>query len=159
MRKAMWMILTLVLGAIAVPCAHADGVSFTCVPTESAPCTVAAPTAPNVTFPTPTTLVITWDGQTFDITLPSGWLDTDTFTWFASNDLFFISDTSLGLTPPAEAAINTNSPDVNDESGTLTFTQGTPAMPEPGTVALMLVGVGLVFVIRKRIARGLPQAA
>jgi len=65
----------------------------------------------------------------------------------------------LGLSPPAEATINTNSPDVNDESGTLTFTQGTPAMPEPGTVALMLVGVGLVFVIRKRIARGLPQAA
>jgi hypothetical protein len=158
MRKAMWVILTLVLGAIAVPCAHADGVTFTCVPTVFVPC-VAAPTAPNVTFPTPTTLVITWDGQTFDITLPSGWLDTNTFIWFASNDQFIITDTSLGLSPPAEATINTNSPDVNDESGTLTFTQGTPAMPEPGTVALMLVGVGLVFVIRKRIARGLPQAA
>ena len=156
MRKAMWMILTLLLGAIVAPCARADSVTFTCVATEFVPC-VAPPTAPDVTFPSPT-LDITWDSQTFDLTLPSGWLDTDSFSWFASNNLFFINDTSLGLSPPVEASINTNSPDVNDESGTLTFTPATAATPEPGTSALMLLGIGLILLVGKRIARGLPQA-
>ena len=33
------------------------------------------------------------------------------------------------------------------------------AAPEPSSVALMLLGVGLVFVTRKRIGQGLPQAS
>jgi hypothetical protein len=157
MRKAMWMTLALLLGAIVAPCARADGVTFTCMATEFVPCSVAAPTAPDVTFPSPT-LVITWDSQTFDLTLPSGWLATNSFSWFASNDLFIISDLSLGLSPPVEFPINTNSPDVNDENGKLTFTGATASTPEPGTITLMLVGIGLVCVMRKGISRGLPQA-
>jgi len=31
--------------------------------------------------------------------------------------------------------------------------------PEPSSYALMLLGVGLVFVMRKRIGQGLPQAS
>lgn len=34
-----------------------------------------------------------------------------------------------------------------------------PAVPEPGTNSLMLIGIGLVFVMRKRISQGLQQAA
>jgi hypothetical protein len=30
--------------------------------------------------------------------------------------------------------------------------------PEPGTVGLTMLGIGLVLVMRKRFARGLPQA-
>jgi hypothetical protein len=37
------------------------------------------------------------------------------------------------------------------------LTETTPA-PEPSSVALMLLGVGLVFVMRKRIGQGLRQA-
>ena len=33
------------------------------------------------------------------------------------------------------------------------------AAPEPSSVALMLLGVGLVFVMRKRIGQHLPQAS
>ena len=33
------------------------------------------------------------------------------------------------------------------------------AAPEPSSIALMLLGVGLVFVMRKRIGQGLPQAS
>jgi PEP-CTERM motif len=33
------------------------------------------------------------------------------------------------------------------------------AAPEPSSVALMLLGVGLVFVMRKRVGQGLPQAS
>jgi PEP-CTERM motif len=34
----------------------------------------------------------------------------------------------------------------------------TISTPEPGTAVLMLIGIGLVLVMRKRIAKGLPQA-
>lgn len=110
MRKTMWMILTLLLGAIVAPCARADSVTFACVATEFVSCTVAAPTAPDVTFPSPT-LVITWDSQTFDLTLLSGWLDTDSFSWFESNEMFIISDISQPLSFSVSfGPINTNSP-------------------------------------------------
>jgi hypothetical protein len=39
----------------------------------------------------------------------------------------------------------------------LTFTPVTA--PEPSSVTLMLAGVGLVLVMRKRIGRRLPQAS
>src|SRR5882762_2629830 len=34
----------------------------------------------------------------------------------------------------------------------------TISTPEPGTAVLMLVGIGLVLVMQKRIVKGLPQA-
>jgi hypothetical protein len=36
---------------------------------------------------------------------------------------------------------------------------GTAPAPEPSSVALMLLGVGLLFVMRKRIGQGLPKAS
>ena len=38
------------------------------------------------------------------------------------------------------------------------LTQPVTPAPEPSSVALMLLGVGLVFVMRKRIGQRLPQA-
>ena len=144
MPKTMCMILTLLLGVIVAPCARADTVTFTC----SAFCLAAVPTAPDVTFQSPT-LVITFDSQTLDLTLPSEDLDTDTYTWFTSNNFFIISDIDqpFGL----GASVPDNSEAVEDEGGTLVFTPATVATPEPGTVTLMLVGIGLVLVMRKRI--------
>jgi hypothetical protein len=165
MRKALWMILTLLLGAIVAPCVRADSVTFTC--TADCPTGVAVPTAPNVTFPSPE-LVISFDNQTLDLTLPSYDLDSDSYTWFTSNNEFIISDTSqtthfdLG----ADVADDSGGNDpgdvvVEDMTGNLSFNNTTPPVPtpEPRTVTLMLVGIGLVLVMRKRIARGFPQAA
>jgi len=42
---------------------------------------------------------------------------------------------------------------------TAAFEPTVVAAPEPSSVALMLLGVGLVFVMRKRIGQGLPQAS
>jgi PEP-CTERM motif len=44
--------------------------------------------------------------------------------------------------------------------GTLSGTMQGPVAttPEPGTSSLMLIGVGLVFLVRKRIAQGMPTA-
>jgi hypothetical protein len=44
-----------------------------------------------------------------------------------------------------------------EEQGTLFF-RLRHCPPEPSSVALMLLGVGLVFVMRKRIGQRLPQA-
>ena len=43
-------------------------------------------------------------------------------------------------------------------SGSYTAVDLTTA-PEPSTMVLMLTGIGLIFVMRKRIARGLPQTS
>jgi PEP-CTERM motif-containing protein len=40
-----------------------------------------------------------------------------------------------------------------------TFTPASATVPEPSSIALMLLGVGLLFVMRKRIGQGLPQAS
>ncbi len=164
MRKALWIVpALLVFATVVAPCARADAVTFTCVATEYSPCTVATPTAPDVTFPSPT-LDITWDSQTFEVTLLSSWLDTDSFSWFESNNLFIINDLSQPLTPSVynSEPINTNSPPVNDQGGTLSFNSATASAPEPGTFSLMLIGLGslgLTIVMRKRIAQCLPHAS
>ena len=51
--------------------------------------------------------------------------------------------------------------DLGRASATGLFAFGTFAVstPEPGTFGLMLLGVGLVFVMRKRIGQRLPQAS
>ena len=43
--------------------------------------------------------------------------------------------------------------------GTDAFLTEATVAPEPSSFALMLLGVGLVFVMRKRIGQGLPQAS
>ena len=161
MRKTIWMILALLLGAIVAPRVRADSVTFTCTP--DCPVGVAVPTAPNVTFPSPA-LVISFDNQTLDLTLPSQDLDTDTYTWFTSNNLFIISDTNqvfdLGANVADDSGGNVvGDAVVEDMGGTLTFTSSAVPSPEPGTITLMLVGMGLVLLMRKRFARGLPRAA
>jgi hypothetical protein len=44
-------------------------------------------------------------------------------------------------------------------TGTGALTPAVGAVPEPRTITLMLLGVGLVFAMRKRIAQGLQQAS
>lgn len=161
-KVSMWMVLTLLLGAIVAPCVRADSVTFTCYTTGG--CVAAPPTAPDVTFSASgTTLDITWYSQTFDLTLPSDWSDTDSMYWGASNSDFIIGDNNhLADLEPSVYPINTTLPSGAgiSEGGMIIFTPGTVApTPEPGTSALMLLGTGLVLVMRKLIARGLPQAS
>lgn len=160
MRKTMWMILALLLGAVVAPCVRADSVTFTCY--TLGVCVVAPPTAPDVTFSSSgTTLDITWYSQTFDVTLPGDWSDTDSMYWGASNSEFIIGDNNHVFDlEPYVYPINTTLPSGAgiSEGGPLTFTSGSVPTPEPGTSALMLLGIGLVLVMRKRIARGYPQA-
>lgn len=165
MRRTKWIVLILLLVVVAAPCVRADSVTFTCTGDNGfgGVCQEAAPTAPDVTFPGPT-LEISWytaaNPSPFAVTLPSAWLDTQSYTWFASNDFFFITNLSLQQTLTTAITSTYLPGDVGlSEFGTLTFTPGTVAAPEPSTSAMLLLGVlGLVLVMGKRIARGLPQA-
>ena len=144
MRKSLWIMLAVMVVAVGAPNAHADSfsVTFTGTPT---------PTASDVTFPSPT-LDIMWQGFTFLLTLPSSSLPTDSYSWGSCRSCgptggavinIFDANTNIN-TFSTEAAVPTT---FLLDAGPLTFTP--VAAPEPSSVALMLLGVGLVFVMRK----------
>ena len=180
MRKTLSIIPVLLLfTAIGGPCAHADTLytaTFTCDP--SITCS-SLPTAPDVSFPSPTTITVTWNGLVFPILLPSPVSPTDSggILWFASwpvipppnpgcvpapspsvCDASFLIRDFVALTDASYTLHNLPPPGplstVFQDSGTLTFT----AVPEPSSVALMLAGIGFLLVMRRRIGHGFQQA-
>jgi hypothetical protein len=151
MQKSLWIILAVLLVAIGAPNAHAD--SFTPIfTTDGCSGTCALPTALDVTFPSPTTIDVTYLGASGTSFIASG-LPGDTYGWTADVERgsldFFITDGGT-------STCNGGGPG-HDSCGILTFAAVTAA--EPSSVALMLLGVGLMFVMRKRIGQGLPQAS
>ncbi len=160
MRKSLWIILTALLVAIGTPSAHADSYTadFTCTTCEF------LPSAPDVSFPSPTTVQETWDGITLDIPLLTGDSPTDSYTWtdsfevstaFVGGEVSFVIDdlTTGDVESITESYFGTPLIDTGD----LSF--AAVATPEPSSVVLMLLGIGMLFVMRKRIGRGLPQAS
>ncbi len=163
MRKLLWIILAVLavlFVAIGAPNAHADTfpATFTCTGT-----CVSVPTAPDVSFPSPTTLTENWNTFTFAVGLLSGSAPSDAYIW--QNQLapvptipgtlsvsFLIFDTTRGSTSGAGFFVaSALSPQL--DSGVLSF-----AVPEPSSVALMLAGIGFLRVMRKRFAQGLHQS-
>ena len=162
MRKSLWIMLAALVVAIGAPRAHADSVyaiSF------SGDASVVGSNlldynSTSMEFTTPS-LEVMFDGFTITLatTSTSGVSPNDPFTWAIGGggcDCFAaITDVSpfvffpiyLGSVPQA----------VGFNGGSVTFTAVTA--PEPSSIALMLLGVGLVFVMRKRIGHGLPQAS
>lgn len=157
MRKSLWIILIVLFAAIGAPNARADSfaASFTCT---SITCGIL-PTASDVSFPTPTTINITFAGEvSISFDLPSADSFHDSYSWAevavsSATPLFTIWDHTTGtiqstLLPLCTVCGITYSP---PESGALAFTAVPVVTPEPSSVALILAGVGLVFVMRKRI--------
>jgi hypothetical protein len=163
MRKSLWIMLAALLVAIAAPSARAD--SFTATFSCSGTCVGGTPTAPDVTFPAPV-IDVTWNGLLFQITLlydaPS---PLDDFTWTGYNDYYRttllqyidITDLTTGVTWSSTGIGSFASGKSSQATGALAF--AAVATPEPSSYALMLLGVGLVFVLRKRIGQRLPQAS
>jgi hypothetical protein len=179
MRKSLWIILAVLCVATSTPKAHADTL-YTPVFTCDKPCS-SLPTAPNVSFPSPTTITVTWHGLVFPIALLAPFKPTDSggILWFASwpvipppnpgchaapspsvcdasfliRDFIALSNSSYVLhNLPPPGPLST----VFQDSGTLSFT----FVPEPSSVALMLAGIGFLLVLmRKRLALGHQQAS
>src|ERR1700719_2599986 len=101
MRKSLWIMLAVLLVAIAAPNAHADSftATFTCT---VGTCTSPLPVATDVTFPVSTTWTITFAGATFGLDSNNIFsLPTATYEWgtgrvnFSELGQFVILDTCV----------------------------------------------------------------
>jgi hypothetical protein len=156
MHKFLW-ILALVVAAVMAPSARADSfdASFTC----TGSC-VDVPTDPGVYFPGPT-IPISFFSQLFTITLNDFDNPTDFFTWNiqtnSSSWSFVINDVTNGWSnsgPSFSYGQGQNAPYGN---GCVNFNN--VRAPEPNSMALALLGVGMVFAARKRIRHSISQTS
>jgi hypothetical protein len=169
----------------AAPYAYADSYTpnFDCVlgctNGGNPPITLAMPpTAPDVTFPS-LFLAVTFEGTlgggapahlTFDITLSALDLPGDSYTWGVASDCkavgmeetacfagMQISDATTGV-QSSGASVELGTTPLNEASGDLTFNLVT-ATPEPSSLALVLLGMTVVPLMRKRKGQGLPKTS
>jgi hypothetical protein len=172
----LWIMVTVLCVAVGAPSAHAT--TYTATFTCSDTC-ISVPTVTDnpVSFPSPT-LDFTWNTNMLDLVLGSPDLPTDTYIWIAcpptettqcvtstplppgwiaNMNIFQIYDVSNSLSSFTSLATCPSCVSTTFDCGTLTFTP--EAAPEPSSVALLLMGVGLVFAMRKRTGQHLPQAS
>jgi hypothetical protein len=149
MRKTLWIMLAVLLAAIASPIAHADATPYG---TYTVECIGPCASDPMVTV-SPTAIDFTVFGNTVDFTGLS-WTAGHELGWNIDNGSLSLTDVTSSS--PIVAPVTLAFPSSN-EAGL--FLPATVTAPEPSSVALMLLGVGLVFVLRKRIGQGLPQAS
>ena len=169
MRKTLW-IIPLLFAAIGAPSAHADSFWTITFYGPDAP-TVIGPNAieydpgigPQIstgTFVTPSFTVL-YEGST--ITLFSvGFPPPYCFCSPSPNDVFALvaSGTSMSVNDLSEG-FPVYSSDGGGPGGPLTWNvilTPIPAVPEPGTGGLMLLGVGAVLVMRRRLGQGHLQS-
>ena len=186
MRKSLWIMLAALVVAIGAPNAHGDSVTFdvsgTLVPsTGSATCGAGGCTVGGTIVIDPTTGNIISENVTFSGESPmvGPFTVSGGVSAIIGGVELLISD-SKGV--PLEMLFDTPTTGslvgftgglfstvlIGDEFGTSWasstgapvggLTEAAPAVPEPPAVALMLLGLGLVYVMRKRIGQGLPQA-
>ena len=162
MRKSLWITLAVLLVAIGAPLAHAD--SFTYTYTD---------TADGVSWTTAAISAVTMETSVpgADLTASSNsgvFMGCVTASVILDRGGIGGTTTIFSGTCPAPIIHNIDGFALTDYSTPGTYF-GSPgdtlvvtaavAAPEPSSVALMLLGVGLVFVMRKRIGQRLPQAS
>jgi PEP-CTERM motif len=185
MRRTLWIMLAVLLVAIGAPNAHADTIStFDVSGTASADagqscgasCPFSGTLAVDVTSGAVTALDITFPGlapfTTAGLFLSTGIVSTSNWVLEVSNstnDGLFLQFTTtmtpgslVDFTGGSIFGLEVTGPPGNEPILTISsgsISPATTATPEPSSVALMLLGVGSVFVMRKRIGQGLPQAS
>lgn len=176
MRKSLWIILTVLVVAIAAPIAHADTVftvtgSFDDGAILSGTATINTMTGLVTAFDLSTTgAFVSGPYTTVDPGqgLFNGQYSVSSTLSNSSIDFLFPSGSLVGYAGGSLCSLPVNCPYVSFLTitapfGNFALASGslTPQVTtsEPSSVALMLLGVGLVFVMRKRMGQGLPQAS
>jgi len=180
MRKSLWILLAVLWVAIGAPNAHADSVTLD-VSGSLSPvagdggscptvCTLGGDVVIDNTAGTVTSVDITVAGASpsvgpFDLSpsffSPKSTLFSDDL--LGDELLLFLSGTSGTLVGYTGGAILDGT--ILDASSNDLYTVNTGALtevtaaPEPSSIVLMLLGLALVVVMRKRIGQGLPQAS
>jgi hypothetical protein len=180
MKKLLYVIPALLLCAlIATPNARADSYTptFSCNgpvynPYLTCVSDVSPPSAPSVAFPAPTIdISSTGAGNAdFDITLASADSPTDQYSWaletgqepcpigFCNVGTFYIRDVTTGISSESTTEDIDFSPDpAYGYYGSLTFSPVSASAPEPASIVLMLLGIGLIVLMRKRFILRMPQ--
>ena len=157
MRKSLWIVpLVLLFAAIAPPKAHADEytITFTGGTTTPVDTTITISASDVLSLGSVTDGASGWD-QFAPLQLTAT-PETDHLIWTITSPqgLFILED----LTAGDDTFSPYYGPLAPGDTGTASITDISIATPEPGTASLMLLGIGLVFLMRKRIAQGLPQA-
>jgi hypothetical protein len=164
MRKSLWIMLAVMVVAVAAPAVRADGVFAITFSGTGAPTVVGSNLLDyNSTlgqFTTPT-LEILFDGM--DIILDNAFQNVDPsdpfFVWLGPNFDGTIEVIDQCCKPARFLFSGKTTSIMPQLAGSVTLTEQTVPTPEPSSYALMLLGVGLVFVMRKRIGQSLPQAS
>jgi hypothetical protein len=165
MRKSLWIILAVLLVAIAAPDAHADSFTYTYTDTvgDDFSWTTAAISAVSMqtTLPAADLTATSTSGPTAGCVTSTVILDSG---GFGSTDTFFSGCSTHGIANAdgfALADYSTPGTYFGVGLGTMVVTAAVAAVaaPEPSSVGLLLAGIGLLVVMRKRIGQGLPQAS
>jgi hypothetical protein len=180
MPKSLWIILAVLAVAVGAPYASADIVTLdlsgsltpageACSPSG---CTLGGDIVINNTTGTVTSVDFTVAGESpsvgpFNTFIEFVAIGSTLVTNDSAGDVFTLllsgnPGTLVGYTGGAilAGAIDGSMGTVFSVNTGAALTEAEAvAAPEPSSVALMLLGVGLVFVTRKRIGQGLPQAS
>jgi hypothetical protein len=186
MRKSLWIMLAVLLVAIGAPNVHADSVTLDVsgslsttlggASCSSSGCTLGGDIVINNASGAIISTDVTFSGESpsagpFDgvnqVSVVGALTGLGIVDSTASSflDLFFSTITPGSLVgysggPLADGEVGTTSGCCAwflSSGGALT--EAAVTAPEPSSYALMLLGVGLVFVMRKRIGHSLPQAS
>lgn len=178
-KKLLCVVPALLLFAmVGAPNARADSYTptFSCVPGgvgSDFQCPFSelnAVTAPDVSFPAPTSIVVTvvTEPAVFDLNLAPPDSPSDTYEWGYSDGGPFAGYSYAGFVLTDETTNLSDSVTLYEqglpltfgliESGPLVFSPASAATPEPTPVILMLLGVGLVFLMRRRLFARTPGA-
>ena len=160
MRKALWFMLAILVVAIGAPYAHADSFVYTYTVTFDPALYGATVTTKPMQAATTSTTLTPVDLRSYSLTgsfyLPS----FDEFLLNLGGDQAILTSNGLG-TASATYSSNDMFPLI-DYSTSGTYSSGIATLvvrevPEPATFGLMLTGVGLMMLMRKRIPLGNPS--
>jgi hypothetical protein len=179
MRKTTWIIALLFAASFAQP-VFADGVYIITFTTSGTPDAFGSFTYTAGVF---SGFDVTWNGSTFDFTAAANDEATTTIVGCSSPGFFaYLSSAGCGESPSwgadALEPVTVFGFDATPAIGDCCAVAGPPgvgristsvdgsftiapamATPEPSSLALMLAGAVFLFVMRKHIGRGLPQAS